>query len=577
MKVADLFVELRVEDQGSEKKVKDLDQSLQGTNVSAIALGGIIADLSRRLVDLGLDAAKAAVSFAVDMVKGTAEAGDEIAKTSKQLGVASDELQRVRFAAQRSGASIESTSKAIRTLTVGLEDALSKGTGPVAEGLEALGLSASDLVGLGLEERLAVISTAMGDLADESQRSAITAKLFGTRAGTELKPLLDVGADGIRELGDEAERLGGVLGEDALADSEAFADTLLDLETRFQGLVRQLGARVIPIATEWLEKVGQWIEDNEELIEQGFETFLENVGDVAEETGPILIDLVEVVGDLTEFIAGGGGLTVAVVALGAAMGGLPGIVIAAGAALGSFLADVTADLTGLNAEIAEIRALERANEQLQETTETIEGGTKAIRQIIDGTEGLSDEQFEDLKQEARISAGLAARRGGPDTRELLESQIAAEQSARDARQSEATDLQSIQATNRFLAQQIRAQGGAARAKELSRRPAGGGRRQDRPEEITGIPELDSILREQDREGGIALAAGGGARPGVATTINRIDQSFNAPTTITVEIDGDDLPEGDLDAMGRQIGSAIAAEIREENRRAADHFRSVQRT
>lgn len=567
MKVAELFVELRVDDQGSKKKIDDVGEATKGAGVKAVALGGILADLARRLIDVGLAAAKAAVGFAVDMVKGTAAAGDEIAKTSKQLGVAATDLQRVRFAAQRSGASVASTTKAIRAMTVGLEDAATKGTGPMAEGLEAIGLNAEELEGLGLEERFSVISEALNRVGDDSRRSGLAMKIFGARAGAELKPLLDEGAAGMAALGDEAERLGGVMGEDSLADAEAFEDAMLDLRTVFDGVVRTVGSTLIPMFRNGIQTVTEWAAENRELIAVRVEEFFDRVVEVGRDLIPILVQLFGWFGKLVEVVSGTSGVTVAILALGVAVGGLPGIVFAAGAALGTFLADVLADLTGLNEEIEKTRRMKAENEELEKKSGKVERGTKAIRQIIDGTEGLSAEKFEDVKEEARQAADI----GGAETRRVLESQIAAEEKARNQRSEEEAFL----GFNAFLEGQVAVQGASKRAKD-KRRGAGKAKAKKEEEPITGIPEIDNVLRAEEAAGEINLSAGGGARPGIATTINRVDQSFSSPISVTVEVDAEDLPEGDADAMGQQIGEAVGRVLDERNRVAADHFRSIVR-
>lgn len=562
MKVADLFVELRVEDGGSAAKIEKVGKAAEGTKVSSIALGGVLADLGRRLIDVGLQAARAAVSFAVDMVTGTAELGDEIAKTSKGIGVASDQLQRLRFAAERSGGSADGMTKAIKLLTVGLEDAAEKGTGPVAEGLEAIGLSAKDLQGLGIEEQFSVISEALKGVDDEARKSAISMKLFGARGGSALKPLLDEGAAGIRALGDEAERLGGILGEDALKDSEEFQDSILDMKLAFAGIVRSIGSDLIPMFRGMIETVKEWTIENRELIQTKVRAFVEALIEAGRKLIPMLVDLVKIMGDVLEVVSGASGLTFAFAALAVVVGGIPGVVILAGVALGTFLADTLAGLTGLNDEIAETKRITEGTKEIKRLTKQSEDAQAATVEIFSGTEGISDKKFEDLKEKARVGT-----KG--DNRAKVEGFIAAEEAKREVR----SELAGIERTTAF----IQGQGVKNAGAQKKRRAAGGGKAKPaaKVEPITGIPEIDAVLRREEEAGEINLsAAGGGAAPGVATTINRVDQSFNAPTTITVEIPADSLPEGDADAMGTQIGEAIARALDDRNRTAADHFQSV---
>ena len=93
--------------------------------------------------------------------------------------------------------------------------------------------------------------------------------------------------------------------------------------------------------------------------------------------------------------------------------------------------------------------------------------------------------------------------------------------------------------------------------------------------MTGIPELDAALAADAEDGATFGGAGGGAKAGSGTTINRIDQSFNAPTRVEVTLNGADIPEGlDPETLASRIGEAVALQLGNRDREAAEHFRSV---
>jgi hypothetical protein len=254
---------------------RGLDKAARSARKNAEALRTI-----GRGAAIGAAAIAGAATALFRLAEASAESANNTAKAAKGLGVASDSLQRMEFAASRATkATSEQLHKAIATLTVGLQDAVDKGTGPVAEGLEQIGLSAADLVGLGLEDQFAVISTAMQKLPTDANRASASMRLFGKRAGSDLAPLFREGPAGLAALGDEAERLGLVLDDKALASSEAFVDSMSDLKQTVSAVARDVGVVMIPVFQDAAEGIKEWIVENDELIEQDLPATMRAIAD----------------------------------------------------------------------------------------------------------------------------------------------------------------------------------------------------------------------------------------------------------------------------------------------------------
>ncbi len=230
---------------------------------------------------VGAVAATAAAGAAVGLFKlaeASAETANKTAKASKALGIASDGLQKLEFAASRATtATSEQLHKGIAALTVGLEDAAVKGTGPVAEGLDAIGLSAADLLDKDIETQFGVLADAMAKIPNQADRSAASMKLFGRRAGLELKPLLDEGSRGLKAYGAEAQRLGLVLDRKALAASEDFVDSLSDTKQTLAAVVRDIGIAAVPAFKDASDGIREWTVENRELIDQDLPEVLASV------------------------------------------------------------------------------------------------------------------------------------------------------------------------------------------------------------------------------------------------------------------------------------------------------------
>ncbi len=271
--------------------------------------------------------AVAAAAGVFKLAESAAAAGDKTAKAAKQAGVAADQYQRVAFALERSGGSAAGLDRALRTMTLNLENAATKGSGPLADGLERIGLRAEDLLGLSLEDRLAAIADRLALAGDESRQSAVAMQLFGAKGGAELKVLLDEGGAGIRALGDEAERLGLVMGDDALAASEEFTDAVHDLKRTLGALMRDVGLSIVPTVQNVIGRIKEWAVSNRELIATRVEEVIRAVMTALEQLIPPMLEFLPLAAELVRLGAeiasnmGPGGATAALIGLRAAMAG----------------------------------------------------------------------------------------------------------------------------------------------------------------------------------------------------------------------------------------------------------------
>lgn len=283
-----------------------------------LAVNGVKAGL-----DILVGATRIAARATFGFVKSVAEQNDVIAKTARTLSITSDEYQRLSFSADRSGIAMKTMERGILNLNKGLAQAGTT-TGKLFDNaLRRLGVTMDDLNLLNTEERLGFLGEALKDVTDETQRTEIAQRIFGERAGPRLANLLREGEAGIRALGDEAEKLGFVLGEKTLAQSEAFVDSLTNINAVITGLKRSIVTTLIPGVKKGVEQFQKWIITNREFIKQKvtvvintlskafllllansdkivekFEAFVNVVSDIVS----FIADMVEAVGGVTNVI-----------------------------------------------------------------------------------------------------------------------------------------------------------------------------------------------------------------------------------------------------------------------------------
>lgn len=196
-------------------------------------------------------AATTATAALLGVAKSTANAGDEVAKSARKLGVGVEELQALRYHAEQSGVAVSS----------------------LETGMERLAKDAAENGRSVMEEFLALSDT-MAGMESQTDRLAYAQERFGRRGG-ELLLMLEDGSGAVLEATQRFEALGGAISAEGAANAEKFNDTLHDLQILFKGIVHQVGEALIPVITEIGQAIREWAIENRELIRTKVLQFVE--------------------------------------------------------------------------------------------------------------------------------------------------------------------------------------------------------------------------------------------------------------------------------------------------------------
>jgi hypothetical protein len=265
------------------------------------------------------------------------KAGDELEKMSRRTGLSVEALSELGFAAEQSGADLETLEKGVRTMQRAVND-LGRGLSTQTDAFGDLGLTMADLEGLSPEEQFKLIAERLSQVEDASKRAAIAQQIFG-RAGTRLLPLMEDGARGIEALQAEARRLGLTISTQTAKDAARLTDAFNIVRRVLRITAITIGSALAP-ALEGLSKritriavvTNDWIKRNRQVVVTAAKIALSVVA-----VGSALVAL---------------GLVLALI--GAAVGGLAAIVSAAGAAIGLVTAALGAILSPIGLVVAAV-------------------------------------------------------------------------------------------------------------------------------------------------------------------------------------------------------------------------------
>jgi len=160
-------------------------------------------------------------------------AGDAIQKLSIRLGISTEALSQYRHVATLSGVSFETLSMGMQRMTRRVSEA-AQGTGEAVKALAELNISAVELNKLAPEDQFEIIADKMAELGSKSDKVRLSMKLFDTE-GVALVQTMEKGAAGIREMRDEADRLGLTLSKETADKMAKAKDEIARMEAAFDG------------------------------------------------------------------------------------------------------------------------------------------------------------------------------------------------------------------------------------------------------------------------------------------------------------------------------------------------------
>ena len=158
------------------------------------------------------------------------------------MGLSTEEFGRLNHVAEMSGVSVEILGKSIRGLRAPSAEAAGE--------LKRLGVSLTDSTGKGKSAE-----TMLGDIAEKfknmsaADRATSAVQLFGNKAA-EMTNVLADGREGIKSLGDEAEKLGLVFNKEAAENAELFSDNLDRVKLALSGVTQAVGESIIQFVNE---------------------------------------------------------------------------------------------------------------------------------------------------------------------------------------------------------------------------------------------------------------------------------------------------------------------------------------
>jgi TP901 family phage tail tape measure protein len=245
-----------------DKKVKRATEGIQRFTQGFRNMMGVIG---------GAVAARAVGNW----IRQTIDLGDELDKTSQQIGLTVQQLESLRFSANLAGIESGEFANALGQLQRRADDAAHGGS-ESAEAFQRLGIDLNNAQGelRSADDLLLSVADSMQNLDNSSERTALAMQLMG-RQGRRMLPMLINGSEAIREQRAEFERLvGGSLTEfvevsrDAQDDLTRFNVVMMSTRARLAVQILPLFSRAV-IGLSRLSQMFRELTEDTNLLKAG--------------------------------------------------------------------------------------------------------------------------------------------------------------------------------------------------------------------------------------------------------------------------------------------------------------------
>ena len=272
-----------------------------GNSASDSAKGGFTV-MKGALANLAAQGIQKAVSGLKSLIGKFTELGqkaDDINTLSKQTGISTEDLQKMEYASELIDVEVSDITSSLKKMKKNMTSTSSATVDAWAQ----LGISVRNGNGELRNSTDVFYETleALSKVSNETERDTLAMTLFGKSADS-LAGIVDDGGQALRQMGDEAERVGAVMSQDTLDNANKFNDAIDKIKATGQGVFAQIGGEIAeelaPELEEMQSEFQEWISSDE-----GKE-FIHELAEGIKGLIHLIVDVVKFVVENKEFVVG---------------------------------------------------------------------------------------------------------------------------------------------------------------------------------------------------------------------------------------------------------------------------------
>jgi hypothetical protein len=205
------------------------------------------------------------------MLKSSINNADELSKLSSKVGISTEALSALKHQAGLAGVELAGLQTGLVKFSRTAAEAAGGGK-QQARVFEAMGISVRDLQGSlkPADALLREVADKFQTYGDGAGKAALAVQLFG-RAGADMIPMLNEGAEGFEAARKEAEEFGIIVDSKAAKAAEQFNDNLDRLKTAAMGAANQIMEELLPALVQISDAMVQSSKSSDELALSAFD------------------------------------------------------------------------------------------------------------------------------------------------------------------------------------------------------------------------------------------------------------------------------------------------------------------
>lgn len=228
---------------------------------------------------MGAITSMATIAGVVSLANAWGKLGQEIANTSTQLGVQTQDLQAYRNAARLAGASASDMDSSLKSLGDTLEDATYGRNMQAAQFMHRFGITLTRTKS-GAVDSMRALRQLAEVIAAQKGNTAVQRQILQQFGVSEaLLPMLQKGAKGIEEFVQAGRESGNMMSDEQIKNAQQYAQNITKLDMAMEGLKNTIGNALIPVLEPLIKGLSDWVTQNRELIATKVQEFVKQVAD----------------------------------------------------------------------------------------------------------------------------------------------------------------------------------------------------------------------------------------------------------------------------------------------------------
>lgn len=236
-------------------------KNIRKARIAVVGMGRVVRDAASRMSLFNVNAllAGASVGGLALLTRSAMVNIDTMAKVADKLGLTTQALGGLRFAALQTGVATNQLDLGIQRMTRRISEA-AKDTGEAKAALKELGLDARRLASLTVDQQFSDIAEAMAKVTSQSNRIRLGFKLFDSE-GVSLVNTLKLGSKGLAQMEADAIGLGIALTRIDARKVEQANDQFNILKQALVGVVNSFAVKISPMMAKASFDITEWGKD----------------------------------------------------------------------------------------------------------------------------------------------------------------------------------------------------------------------------------------------------------------------------------------------------------------------------